>query len=167
MGNLRTFTVNGVSVKVSAFSRKTSGTWASAYLGAYAHGLGVTDSGEGDGSNNRHVTDNLDRVNYVLLEFSEPVVVSRVGLGYVVSDSDLRVWIGTAADPFNQHLTLSDGVLSGLGYTEDNLAANASPRVASINAGEVKGNVLVIAAQPGGSNDQFKINKLNICVPAR
>ncbi|MCU0784642.1 MAG: carboxypeptidase regulatory-like domain-containing protein [Verrucomicrobia bacterium] len=166
LGNVRTFTVNGVSVKASAFSRTTSGTWASAYLGAYSHGLGVTDSSEGDGSNNRHTVDNLDRMNYVLLEFSKPVVVSRVGLGYVVSDSDLRVWIGTAADPFNKHLTLSDGVLSGLGYTEDNLTANANPRVASINAGEVSGNVLVVAALPGGSNDQFKINKLDVCVPA-
>jgi hypothetical protein len=30
----------------------------------------------------------------------------------------------------------------------------------------VSGNVLVVAALPGGSNDQFKINKLNVCVPA-
>ena len=52
-GNIRTFTAGSVSVKASAFSRdKSSGAWSTAYLGSYGGGLGVTDSSEGDGSNN-------------------------------------------------------------------------------------------------------------------
>ena len=52
-GNIMNFTQGGVSVHVSAFSRKDSGgTWNTGYLGAYAQGLGVTDVGEGSGSSN-------------------------------------------------------------------------------------------------------------------
>ena len=43
-----------------------------------------------------------------------PVVVNRACLGYVVSDSDLSVWVGNANDPFNNHLALSDTLLAGL-----------------------------------------------------
>ena len=71
-GNIRTFTAGGVSVKASAFSRdKSTGAWSTAFLGSYGGGLGVTDSSEGDGGNNSHTVDNIDRDNYVLFEFSE------------------------------------------------------------------------------------------------
>ena len=110
-GNIRTFTAGGVSVKTSAFSRDTSGVWSTACLGSYGGGLGVTDGSEGDGSNNSHTVDNIGRDNYVLFEFSETVVVDSAFLGYVVDDSDLRIWIGTKTDPFNNHQTLSDAVL--------------------------------------------------------
>ena len=121
-GNIRTFTAGGVSVKASAFSRdKTTGVWSTACLGSYGGGLGVTDSSEGDGSNNTHTVDNVGRDNYVLFEFSENVVVDSAFLGYVVDDSDLTVWIGTKTDPFNNHQTLSDAFLTSLGFTEVNV----------------------------------------------
>jgi len=165
-GNVRTFTTNGVSVKVTAFSRnKTSGSWATAYLGAYSGGLGVTDGSEGTGANSSHTVDNLGQDNYVLFEFSQPVVLSRAFLGYVVSDSDLNLWIGTFADPFNNHLTLSDSVLGSFGYTEENLTALTTTRWADLNAGQVMGNAVVIAAwlSDTTAEDQFKISLLNIC----
>ncbi len=165
-GNLRTFTTNGIAVNVSAFSRvKSSGSWATAYLGLYGGGFGVTDGSEGDGSNNAHAVDNIGRDNYLLFEFSQPVILNRANLGYVVSDSDLRIWIGSFADPFNRHLTLSDAVLSGFGYTETNLTDSAATRSALLNAGGVVGNALIIAALPGDSapNDQFKISLLEVC----
>ena len=68
-------------------------------LGQYGGGLGVTDSGEGDGAGNAHTVDNIGRDNVVLFEFSAPVVFDRAYLGYVVSDSDLSIGIGTFADP--------------------------------------------------------------------
>ncbi|HWN97431.1 MAG TPA: SdrD B-like domain-containing protein, partial [Methylomirabilota bacterium] len=168
-GNIRSFTAtNGVQVKVSAFSRKKSdGAWNPAYLGLFSGGLGVTDIGEGTGGNNSHTTDNVgDRVNYVLFEFSQPIVLKKAALGYVVTDSDMKVWIGTAADPFYSHLTLSDGVLSDLGYWELN-GGGGSARWAALNDDDRVGNVVVIAADPGDAacNDQFKIKMLDICRP--
>src|SRR5262245_15593131 len=79
-GNIRTFTANGVSVKASGFSRRYSnGSWATGYLGLYSEGLGVTDGSE-SGADGSHRVDNIGsgdtrRNNYVLFEFSVPVVV--------------------------------------------------------------------------------------------
>ncbi len=164
-GNTRTFTAGSVSVKTSAFSRdKSNGAWSEAFLGSYSGGLGVTDSSEGNGSNNTHTVDNVGRDNYVLFEFSEEVIVDRATLGYVVNDSDLSIWIGTVNDPINHHLTLSDSVLSNLGFTEVDLTNSSNPRTADINAGGVSGNVLVIAAWTGDDTpeDRFKIEKIKI-----
>ena len=145
-GNIRTFSAGGVSVKTSAFSRDTSGVWSTAYLGSYGGGLGVTDGSEGRSGSNTHTVDNIGRDNYVLFEFSETVVVDSAFLGYVVDDSDLRFWIGTATDPFNNHLTLSDAVLASLGFTEVNETTLTTTRLADLNAAGISGNVLVIAA---------------------
>ncbi|MBM3881161.1 MAG: DUF2341 domain-containing protein [Verrucomicrobia bacterium] len=167
-GNIRTFTVGGVSVKVSGFSRtKPGGVWETAYVGQYSGGLGVTDNGEGSGAGNTHTVDNVDRDNYLLFEFAEPVLVDRVYLGYVVTDSDLTAWIGTFNDPFNNHLTLNDPVLASFGFTEDNLASNSSTRWADLNAGQAVGNALVIAAWPSDAtpDDWFKLRYLDFCKP--
>jgi hypothetical protein len=158
-GNIRTFSASGVSVKTSAFSRDSSGKWSSAYLGSYSGGLGVTDGSEGSGANNQHTVNNSGRNNYVLFEFSESIVVDSAFLGYVVGDSDVSVWIGSTTDPFNNHLTLSDSVLSNLGFTEVN-TGGSSARTADLNAGQFTGNVLVIAAKIGETNDYFKIEKV-------
>ncbi len=165
-GNVRVFTTNGVSVKATAFSRiKSSGAWSTAWLGQYSGGLGVTDSSEGDGSNNAHTTDNIDRDNFVLFEFSEPVTIKRAFLGYVVTDSDLTLWIGNFADPYNNHLALSDSVLSSFSHTEENLTDLTTTRWADLNSGEVVGNAIVIAALVSDTSpeDQFKISMLDIC----
>lgn len=165
-GNIRTFTTNGVSVKVSAFSRaRADGVWATAYLGQYPGGLGVTDGSEGDGSGNAHTVDNVDRDNYVLFEFSQPVVINRAFLGYVVNDSDVSLWVGSFADPFNNHLTLSDSVLGSFGLSEQNLAYDAATRWADLNAGEVSGNAIILAADvlDATPEDMFKIQLVEFC----
>src|SRR6185295_11709967 len=115
---------NGVQVKASAFSRvRSSGAWASAYLGSYAPGLGVTDSSE-NGVDPTHKVDNVGlQVNYVMFEFSSPVVLNRAYLDSVGLDSDFTVWIGTKTNPFTTHNTLSDAFLTSLGYNEDNLTS--------------------------------------------
>jgi protocatechuate 3,4-dioxygenase beta subunit len=167
-GNIREYSIDGINVRVSAFSRTTdSGGWYPAFLGIYSGGLGVTDSSEGDGSNSMHTVDNVGRGNYVLFEFSEPVVVNSATLGYVVGDSDLTVWVGNAADPYNNHLSLSDALLAGFGGPEHNDTASGSPRTASFNAGNLTGNVLVIAASTSDTtpDDRFKIQALGLCVP--
>ncbi|NOT44871.1 MAG: hypothetical protein HOP14_09760 [Acidobacteria bacterium] len=169
-GNLRSFSMNGVNVKASAFSRKDSyGTWNTAYLGAYSGGLGVTDGSEGNGSYDKHKVDNMGgRDNYVLLEFDQEVVLDKVFLDAVGADSDITVWIGTKANPYANHLTLSDAVLASL-TKEDNATANVTSgsRWADLNAGKLKGNVIVIAAQEGDTTpeDAFKLSKLALKCP--
>lgn len=162
-GNIRTFTAsNGAQVKVSAYSRSTSGVWETAYLGSYSPGLGVTSQGETVGSPG-HKTDNKGKVEYVLFEFSAPVVVNKVLLDYIGDDGDMTVWIGNRTDPFNNHLSTPANLLNGLTVTEDNMQdASVTSRTADINAPGVSGNVLVVAAWPDDENpeDEFKIKQL-------
>ncbi len=164
-GNILTFNSGVVAAKASAFSRDAAGRWAPAYLGRFAGGLGVTDTSEGSGAGNAHTVDNVGRVNYVLFEFSQTVTVDSAFLGYVSGDSDIRIWIGNAHNAFNSHYTLSDAFLTGLGFSEVNTGGN-STRTADFNAGNISGNILVIAANPGEThpNDQFKIAELSLCV---
>ena len=165
-GNIRTFTAsNGVQVKASGWSRdKSTGAWATAYLGSYSPGLGVTDSTE-SGSDPTHKVDNVgSRVNYVMFEFSAPVVVNRAFLDSVGADSDISVWIGTKTNPFTTHLTMSDSLLNSFGPVEENLTSSTVARWADINSGNVMGNVLVIAALASDTTpeDEFKISKVEI-----
>ena len=98
-------------MKASAFARnKSTGAWTTAYLGSYGPGLGVTDNTE-SGADPTHKVDNIgSNVNYVLLEFSAPVVLNRAFLESVGTDSDITVWIGTKTNPFANHVGLSDAV---------------------------------------------------------
>ena len=100
-GNIRTFTAGGISVKASAFSRRRAAlgrrpTWAA--TGADW----ALPTPRRHGGSNSHTVDNIGRDNYVLFEFSETVVVDSAFLGYVVGDSDLRVWIGTTSRSVQQ-----------------------------------------------------------------
>jgi protocatechuate 3,4-dioxygenase beta subunit len=169
-GNLKSFSAGGVAVKVSAWGRsRTTGNWAPAYLGAYGGGLGVTDTfSDGNGDNNRHMVDSVGSDNFLLFEFSQPVAVNRAYLGYVVTDSDLRAWVGTFNDPYNNHLTLNDSVLASFGYSETNLTSSSGTRWAVLNPAEVAGNTFLVAAGPGNTtyDDYFKLEYLDICVPS-
>ncbi len=163
-GNSRSYTVEGVSVTATAWSRgKSDGAWSKAYLGAYGGGHGVTDSGEGDGWGDKHTVDNVGgRDNFVVYQFSENVTVDKAFLGYVSGDSDVQVWIGSSATPITN---MSNSVLSNLGFTEVNTTTSSSARWADINAGNKAGNVLVIAADTTDTSpeDYFKIQKLAVC----
>lgn len=168
-GNIRTFTASSVNVKVSAFSRRNSdGIWQTGYLGAFPPGVGVTDRGEGDGTDGSHRVDNVgDRKNYVLFEFDTPVVIDRVYLDSVEQDSDVTVWIGNTSDPYNNHITLSDAVLSGFAPSEDNDTSSTAARYADINSGQEAGNILVVAASTSDASpeDQFKIHYIDTHCP--
>ena len=164
-GNIRQFTAtNNAQVRASGFNRTTGGSWSTGWLGSYPSGLGVTNANE-DGSDPSHKVDNVDSVDYVLFEFSTGVVVDRVYLDAVTTDSDISVWIGNKTDAFTKHQTLSDSFLSSLGFTEENLTTSTASRWADINAGGVKGNILVIAALASDTSpeDQFKINQVSMC----
>jgi hypothetical protein len=146
-----------VNVHVSAFSLKNIFQIESAYLGAYPNGLGVTDRGEGNGSNGRERVDNIStRHNMVLLEFSSKVIPDRIYLDDVGSDSDILIIIGTANDPYNRHLVLNNGMLTGADI--DN--GGGSSRWANINPANRAGNWMLIMPRLLQSNDEFKIRKL-------
>lgn len=168
-GNIRTFNSAAMSVRASAFSRRVdNGQWQTGFLGIFGPGLGVTDQGEGTGGNGSHRVDNIgDRKNYVLLEFNTLVAVDKVFLDSVEQDSDITVWIGTANDPYNNHLTLSDAVLSGFGPSEDNDTSETTARNADINSALEVGNVIVIAASTSDTtpDDQFKLHYLDVKCP--
>ncbi|MDX1926069.1 MAG: SdrD B-like domain-containing protein [Pirellulaceae bacterium] len=163
-GNILTFSSGVISARASGFSRDSAGRWSTAFLGRYGGGLGVTDSSEGSGSGNLHTVDNIGRNNYVLFAFSQAVTVDTAFLGYVSGDSDIRVWIGNAANAFTNQPMLSDAFLSGLGFTEVNLG-DGRTRTADINAGNLMGNILVISANTleATADDQFKIAELGLC----
>ena len=158
----------GVTTNASGFSRKnTNGHWDKAWLGAYAQGLGVTDIGE-NGSNNTHVVDNIGGYHdYVLLEFSAPIVVDQLFLDYIFNGhSNISVWIGTKTNPIANHNMLSDAFLASLGMREDNnTTSTASSRWADINAANKVGNVIVVAASTSDTtlNDAFKLHKVLFC----
>lgn len=161
-GNTRSYTVDGVTVSARAVSRhvdsKGNVMWETAWLGAYGGGLGVTDRGEGTGSGNAHTVDNVGRLNYVIFQFSQDVVVDKTFLGYVVGDSDLTAWIGSSSTTLTN---LSDSLLAGM-TKEANDTTSTTTRWADINAGAKAGNVLVIAASTSDTtpDDYFKIDQL-------
>ena len=151
------------SVGASAFSRtNSSGAWATAYLGLFGPGLGVTDGNE-SGSNPSHKVGQRGR--------SEQLRAVRIlsagrDRDAIAGDSDIiSVWIGTKTNPFTSHITLSDAVLTSLGAREDNnTTSRASSRWANINACGVTGNVLVIGASSSDTtpDDEFKSSKLDV-----
>jgi hypothetical protein len=149
---------------VSAFSEtKPGGVFNTAYLGHFSSGLGVTDGSE-NGSGNTHVTDNYGRNNYILFEFSQSVTIDKSFLEYIVGDSDMTVWIGTIANAYTTHQTLSAALLSGLAFNETNLGGSTS-RTAELNVGNLSGNILVIAAKKDETNDGFKVKNVATSCP--
>ena len=78
---------------------------------------------------------------------SQQVVVDKAYLGCVVNQRYCRS--GSAVSPIDfHHLNLNSSVLSSLGFTELNQTTSSGARWADFNAGEVTGNVLVIAPIP-------------------
>ncbi|MEM6468605.1 MAG: SdrD B-like domain-containing protein [Planctomycetota bacterium] len=168
-GNVRSYTIGGVNVSATAFSRDNNGEWSTAFLGAYSSGLGVTDRSEGNGSGSRHRVDNIGQLNFVLFEFSEDVIVDAAFLDSVVDDSDLSVWIGSRPSGSSGPLQLADDVLAGLALNEVSNTSSQSSRWADFNASGVSGNVLVLAAsvEDHSPEDKFKIRKLKFDTLAR
>jgi uncharacterized repeat protein (TIGR01451 family) len=159
-GNSRTFSSDGVTLTARAFSREQvnckSVSWTNAFLGNYTSGLGVTNGAE-SGTNYR--IDNVgSRKDYLLLQFSESVVLDKAYLKSVLTDSDARFWIGTAAANLT---SLSDATLAALGYVEQN-NGGGSDRTADVNARNLTGNTVVIAA--GSSDDDSSCGNDNFII---
>ncbi len=161
-GNSRSYSVSGVDVTARAFTQLDGTNWTKAYLGAYSGGLGVTNSNEGNGSNNMHMMDNGGSNDFIVFQFSRSVTLDKAFLGAVVGDSDISVWIGNSASTIT---TMSNSVLSSMGFSEVN-NGGSSTRWADVNAGDVAVNVVIIAAKIGDTNDNIKLQNLAVCTDA-
>lgn len=157
-GNVRSFTQGSVSVDVRAFSSRF-GHVQTAYLGAYSGGLGVTNRYE---RTYAHRADNYGSLDYLFFEFDRDVIVDEAFLDYVGRDSDLTVWIGdrNGADIS----TLSHELLDSF-VREHNFTRSSRARWADVNRSALAGDTLVVSGFTGGSNDAFKLKKLDITVP--
>ena len=160
-GNARTLTVDGVTLTARGYSREYLGggsvSWLNAYLGQYSTGLGITNCAE---TSTDFRLDNVgSKRDYLVLQFSEAVVLDKVGLKAVSGDSDATVWYGTTT-PLT---SLSDATLNAFGTPEQN-AGGSGDRIADVNAGLITANTVVIAGSSTecNGNDNFNIANLEV-----
>ena len=155
---------------VSAFSTTaSSGTaFATATLGAYSGGFGVTANGESTGTPD-HSMDNNGSTDTILLGFSSSVVLKQLLLGWTAWDSDISIleYNGSSAPTLAgktiagaSNSLLSDGWVSVGNYQaltsspQTNNGANNSA-VTDINAGGASSSWWLISAYNanyGGTN---------------
>ncbi len=165
-GNSRTYSSNGSTVTVRAFSRAAdTGTWETATVGQWnGAGIGVSNRDPNEGTDPNHKIDNVgNRKDYVLLEFSQPILVPTAYLSSISTDSDMRVWFGNSG-PVS---SLSDAILSSFTQAANGGNAANSSRSADLSGSAVAGNKLVIAAETLGTDldDYFKVEAIDFSCP--
>lgn len=167
-GNLRSFTIDGVTVTASAWSL-TGGTgnttFETASLGQYSTGLGVCNRDEGGSScgSPEHQVSNNDSLDFVLFQFSAAVDPTSVKIDpYGTYDRDVSYWTGTLANA----LSLNGQTLAGLAALgfgdriDDDASASSSARDVSITSGLVNSLLFGASALSSDRDDLFKITSL-------
>jgi hypothetical protein len=152
-GNGRTFTSTDKSVNVRATAWSWDGNRVrDSFLGAFGSGLGVT-SGDELGLGNTHVTDNQNRVDFILLQFDQTVqLTSAIFNAFAFNgktDSDATIGWGTLAGAWNQGLTFNNTngmALSGLLTGHADALGNSMSGSRSLNLGTASGNFWLIGA---------------------
>jgi len=152
----KTYTVDGLTVTVTAHSWTGSAWDANAKVGQYSGGgLGVTNSGN-DGS---HTVDSSGWIDYLKFAFTPtPADVNSLSIGYESNDadSDFRYWLNNS------------GVLSSTGGTAVN---GNGPGTYNIALGSnTEWNYLIVAADrdnTGRDNNEFKISGLTVTTTPR
>jgi hypothetical protein len=157
-GNVRTFDFGSVKVQATAFSLSTTGTLTRAYLGQYGEGLGVTNTGEGNGANNTHTIDNQSGFDFVVLTFDRVVNVSAAVLnpfsvgGY--TDNDAFVSTAFKLGAFTTSpttLALNDAVFSALNTNGYNVfGTTANNNTVDLMSGVSAGNIWIIGSARSG-----------------
>jgi hypothetical protein len=151
------FTAGGLGLTVTATSYNTvTNTWdSSALVGQYSGGLGVTNSQKVSGvwkdiNSPQHSLDNNGWKDLLLFQFSLPVDVDSLSIGWYSGDDDFRYTIGST---LNSVKVLTGSGVSGVGlgnYT--------------INGANTYGSYFSVAAGKTSSetNDYFKVSKLKV-----
>lgn len=169
LGNARTTTSTNGAVSVRATGwHSGGGTVLDAYLGAFAAGYGVTG-----GSADQHFVDNYLATDFVLLQFSRPVVLTSAVFNVfsnpvfgTPADSDATIAAGYAPGGSWTSNLFSSGASTGSvasnfynafgSYVSTNSGA---PR--AINLGGLNGNVWAISAGGiDGNFDGFKLSQI-------
>lgn len=152
----KSYTVDGLTVTVTAHSWTGSAWDANAKVGQYnGGGLGVTNSGN-DGS---HTVDSSGWIDYLKFSFAPvPADVNSVSIGYESNnaDSDFRYWLNNT------------GALSSTGGTAVNGNGPGSYNLAL--GSNTEWNYLIIAADrdnSGYKNNEFKISGLTVTTTPR
>lgn len=169
-GNVRTFTVNGITVTVTGWSLTGNGgtTFQTSQLGQFSTGLGTCNQVEGANCDSPdHQVDNVGSYDFVLFQFSTPLEMASITIDpFAPSDTDRDVsyWEGSASNPLNlTNKTVAN--LTGLGFGSIVNVSNS----ASLNAitvplnGSTYVNSLLFGAQygQGDLDDYFKISGLS------
>lgn len=169
LGNARTTTSTDSSVSVRATGwHSGAGTVLDAYLGAFPAGYGVRG-----GAADQHFVDNYLATDFILLQFSRPVVLTS-GVFNVFSnpvfgtpaDSDATISAGYApAGSWTGNLFSSGAsagsVASNFHSTFGSYVSSNSGAPRALNAGGLNGNVWLIAAGGvDGNFDGFKLSQI-------
>lgn len=183
--NFREFTGSDGSTRVRVTGWSITGTAVQdSYLGAYGSGLGVT-SGDENGGNETHTTDNQNRIDFMLFQFSRPVnflsaTFTTYQVNGIAADSDAQIkagntstlWTNQAAfnTLLNNGTTATLNSLFGTTFNSDGTSAGGN-RTFGIN-GVGYGNLYLVSAKPGDlcstnctSVDAFKFSNLSVAVP--
>lgn len=156
LSSSKTYTVDGLTVTVTAHSWSGSAWDNNAKVGQYnGYGLGVTNSAN-DGS---HTVDSGGWVDYLKFSFAPvPADVNSVSIGYEGrdSDSDFRYWLNNTGS-----LSSSGGTfVNGNGPGNYNIALGSN----------TEWNYLIIAADrdnTGNDVNEFKISGLTVTTTPR
>ena len=176
-GNTRVFSstpLGGPNVTASAFyATGTSSALGAAYLGHYDHGLGVTNPGALFTPDGQHEVDNDGYIDLVLFQFAQAIDVNSITLRSF-GDADIQVWFGNTFvnNSINGDFGLTDlGIFTCNGSApngecdgdNDNNPTEGQHQTYNVNAGNLTGTYLLIAARPSnGDNDEdkFKIKEI-------
>ncbi len=159
-GNTRTFLGSDGLTSVTARAWSLTGganvSFENAFLGHYSGGLGVTNVDEPGGGSDTHTMDNPGQRDLIAFYFTSTIQITGAYLGYVVTDSDLSIWVGTVgAMPILSNAALDTFAELDSTYTRlaDNLGGS-SLRTAAFSG---TGNLLLIATKITDSDDRVKI----------
>ncbi len=169
-----------VNVRATAFAYQgadwDSGTHATARLGSYSGGLGVTNRGE-DGSSPGHTLDNGGRSDYIVLQFDRLVRPESVGITTFAMggdvDGDTNIFLGyvptgfdTYIDPTSDFATLSSFLDFDTDYWAG--ATDGGSHTSYFDFGSSYGNVVVVSAdqfrRSTSPTDAFKLKFINLDV---
>lgn len=163
IGNVRTFTVDGITVSATAWSYDGT-SFQQARLGQWSTGLAVCNQAEACGDP-IHQVDNDGQNEYVLFQFSSAVDPLSVRIDpYGVYDRDVSYWTSTTALSSNLLLGHNYGTLAGLGFSDridDFGMVSSDPRDISLASPYV--TTLLFGAQYNGGadgHDYFKISSI-------
>jgi hypothetical protein len=175
IGNTRTFTVAGITVKVTAWGY-TYGSLDNAFqagaVGQWSTGLGARNVTEPSGSPD-HQVDNAGPDDWLLLTFSDQMDFESFRIDpYGTYDRDVRYYIGNV-DPNALPLDLTGetyGDLAALGFTsyvDDFGSVSGSPRDVAVSG--IWGNAILIGTVPyptgyNDSKDFFKLTSFTATV---